>query len=399
MTNFHVSIIGAGLGGLSLAQALKKDGVAFDVFERDPAPDSRLQGYRIRIDADGQRALAACLPADLYRLFRESASVASSAGQFLTPQLGPALVQGPESWKTNGLDGAVDDGDLSVHRQTLREILLSGLNPHIHFDHAFDRFSIAGDGCVDVIFENCKSVSSTVLIGADGVNSRVRRQFIPAAEPSETGSFCIYGKTAIPDGTLGNGTNVIFGDGSAAIIDTMRFREPLPDLAARLAPGCRLHPVSDYLYWAVIAPGSRFGLEDAGHDAGRIANLARSVASAINGWHPTLQRIMADSDPADLAMLPVRSGHPEKRWLPGPVTLLGDAIHVMSPAGGLGANTALEDARVLASAIVDTAHGKQPVGSAIAGYETKMRERAERAVAASKRAAALLFSHASENIA
>ncbi|HIH2644050.1 TPA: NAD(P)-binding protein, partial [Burkholderia cenocepacia] len=50
MHDIHVAIVGAGLGGLALAQALKQAGIAFDVYERDAAIDSRRQGYRIRID-------------------------------------------------------------------------------------------------------------------------------------------------------------------------------------------------------------------------------------------------------------------------------------------------------------------------------------------------------------
>jgi len=89
MQDFHVVIIGAGLGGLCLAQGLKRAGISFDVYERDAAPDSRLQGYRIRIDAEGQRALAACLPLELFALFRATASLNASSGRFVTPQLLP----------------------------------------------------------------------------------------------------------------------------------------------------------------------------------------------------------------------------------------------------------------------------------------------------------------------
>lgn len=68
----HISTIGGGLGGLCLAQALQKNGIAFDVYERDASPDSRAQGYRLRIDETGRRALSGCLPDDLYALFKET---------------------------------------------------------------------------------------------------------------------------------------------------------------------------------------------------------------------------------------------------------------------------------------------------------------------------------------
>ncbi|WP_199032616.1 NAD(P)/FAD-dependent oxidoreductase, partial [Ralstonia sp. ASV6] len=71
----HVTIIGAGLGGLCLAQGLRRRGIAFDVFERDAAMGSRPQGYRIRIDAAGQRALQDCLPPTRYTLFRKTCAV------------------------------------------------------------------------------------------------------------------------------------------------------------------------------------------------------------------------------------------------------------------------------------------------------------------------------------
>ena len=58
-------------------------GIAFDVYEQDAAPDSRTQGYRIRIDRTGQAALADSLPPAQYQLFLQTCSRSQSAGQFL----------------------------------------------------------------------------------------------------------------------------------------------------------------------------------------------------------------------------------------------------------------------------------------------------------------------------
>ena len=66
---FQVAIIGGGMGGLCLANGLKKAGIGVAVYERDQSPDSRPQGYRIHIDPQGSTALHECLPQHLWDLF------------------------------------------------------------------------------------------------------------------------------------------------------------------------------------------------------------------------------------------------------------------------------------------------------------------------------------------
>ncbi|MFS8046446.1 FAD-dependent oxidoreductase [Rhizobium sp. BR 314] len=388
MQDFHVVIIGAGLGGLCLAQGLKRAGISFDVYERDAAPDSRLQGYRIRIDAYGQRALAACLPPELFALFRATASRNASSGRFVTPQLLPIEGRAPASW-----DMAEDDdtGDLSVNRQTLREILLAGIEGHVHFGHELKSYRCFEDGSVSISLEGLPLVSCDLLVGADGVNSQVRRQLAPYAEPRDTGSICIYGKMELQLSTtaepLDDGTTVVFADGCTAIFDLMRFDGDFSALASRLAPGCHLTPMEDYLYWALIGPRQRLGLEEYDH----VQDLPVLLTNAMRGWHPGIRQIISRSDPATVAALPIRSGRPDALWPFGAVTLLGDAVHAMSPAGGLGANTALEDARVLAETLSDARSKAKPAKIAMLDYEADMRDRAARAIDASERGAAMLF--------
>ncbi|KVC65788.1 monooxygenase [Burkholderia ubonensis] len=398
MQKIHVAIVGAGLGGLCLAQALKRAGIAFDVYERDPALDSRQQGFRIRIDATGQRALAASLPAGLYALLRASASQRTAGTRFLTPRLTPAAARVPACWQPDPPASEPEDlADLSIDRLTLREILMAGIEHHVHFGHAIDHYQVLPDGRVQVRFTHGECVHCDVLVGADGVNSAIRSQLTPAAAPADTGSICVYGKTRLPhadvapgdETVLRGGTSVVFADGCAAVLEDMRFRTDLPTRAASTVPRCRLSPPDDYFYWALIGPRSRFGLDSLSAVAPRLPAALEHVA---RHWHPALQRLLYETPPSAVAALPVRRGRPDVPLPAGPVTLLGDAIHAMSPAGGAGANTALKGAGALAALLAEHAGSGHGVRHAVARYAERMRVWATDAVAASDRAAALLFS-------
>src|SRR5215471_21866861 len=84
---FHVLIIGGGVGGLTLAQGLKRAGVSVAVYERDRTPTDRLQGYRVHISPAGSRALHACLPPHLFELFDRTCGKPGRAFHFMTEDM------------------------------------------------------------------------------------------------------------------------------------------------------------------------------------------------------------------------------------------------------------------------------------------------------------------------
>jgi len=382
---FHVAIIGGGLGGLCLAQGLKQQGIPFDVFERDPALDSRSQGYRIRINADGQAALRHCLPPQLFELFKATCADELPGVHALDTQLNDTG-QWLQAWDDD------EAAELKVHRQTLREVLMCGIADRVHFNKELREVRQLDDDVVAFDFADGSSYRSNLLIGADGGSSRVAAQCFPEVLARDTGAVCVYGKVP-PDGggaqiapVLYGGTSVIFTTGLAVVIDAMRFSP---------AAGAAQHgltPASDYLYWAMIGMRERLGLAAGASLPATDAHIRQCIADVSADWAPGLRALFAATPAGMSAMLPVRQAPPPQVWLQDRVTLLGDAAHVMSPASGLGCNTALLDADLLVRQLSMAATGACTLDHAIARYEQGMREHAGEALRSSERSGVQLYS-------
>ncbi|VVE88158.1 FAD-dependent oxidoreductase [Pandoraea bronchicola] len=425
MSALHVTIIGAGLGGLCLAQGLRRAGIPFDVYERDDSPAARFQGYRLRIDADGLDALTQCLPEGQIERVRQRAAVARTGGRFVTPQLDDADVVLPPSWHDAHTDAAIArhrrhppstaarrtappdgiPGDLSLHRQTLREILLDGILDRVHFGKSFSRTTTTKDGRRIAHFEDGSCSAPGLVVAADGSHSRVREYVLPGMAPRDTGNVCCYGLTPLStallvlmdrhgEATMMEGSTVVFANGFAVVIEAMLFRRQpgneVPSSTPVAPDRMPLSPVSDYLYWAFIGPSQTLlGPAHANGEQPDPAPLAR-IEALTDGWHPHLHSLFAHAAPDTIRTMPVRSTTSPLPWQVDGVTGLGDAVHTMSPAGGLGANTALRDAAQLAEHLHAVAQGHRPLAQTIAAYEREMCERAREAVRLADAGAALL---------
>src|SRR5918997_499419 len=121
----HILIIGGGVGGLTLAHALRGAGLDVAVYEQDPSPQIRNQGYRIHIDPDGNAALRACLPPEVLDLVRRTSGVNGDLVAGYTHQLEQVMAQ--------TFPGITDHEITSVDRYTFRQGLLTGLGNIVHF--------------------------------------------------------------------------------------------------------------------------------------------------------------------------------------------------------------------------------------------------------------------------
>ncbi|HEY4023707.1 MAG TPA: NAD(P)/FAD-dependent oxidoreductase [Pseudonocardiaceae bacterium] len=364
-------IIGGGTGGLCLAQALRKAGLDVAVYERSASRTERLQGYLLHITPWGARILQECLPEPLWRAFRDTCGLACGDFGFVDEQLVDL------ARISDGQSRAERDDPRrafrSVSRITLHELLGVGLSDVVSYGKEFTHYTRTGTGRVSCHFADGTSVDADLVIGADGADSRVRAQYLPAARRVDTGITVIAGKLPLtgetrawlPERLLDAPNNVLPPGGSGMFIASHDLGD---------------HDPASYLMWVHAATSAPE--PDLPGEA-----LRELVAEAITGWHPTLRRLVADTPAESVAMLPIVTSVQVPRWQPTNITLLGDAIHSMTPFRGIGANIALRDASVLATNLISVAQGRLGLLDAIDDYERQMTGYGFAAVRESLRAA------------
>jgi 2-polyprenyl-6-methoxyphenol hydroxylase-like FAD-dependent oxidoreductase len=389
----QVVIIGAGTGGLCLAQGLIREGVDVAVYERDSTRRDGLQGYRVGISPDGSRALHACLPPELYATFVATCARPPRSLTFLDERLRVLLSMDEGDGMELGDDPV--ESEKSVSRMTLRQVLLTGLDDIVHFERAFSHYQVGEDGRVEAFFEDGSSVIADLLVGADGSGSRVRRQLLPHARLEETGLVGAAGKVALTDEVrrlipppLWNGVSLVFAPrGYSLVSHTMEFkwdRNGAKDGIGRTEaalienwPGLLFDNTSDYFMWGFGGSRKRLPTDPMLLQG---AGLIEFVLAQTTGWHPNLRRLFELSDPQASFPLAIRTSVPVEPWATGPVTLIGDAIHTMTPGRGVGANTALLDALLLCHQLLAARGGRTSQRDAVAVYERAMLDYGSEAV-------------------
>ncbi|QWF82993.1 FAD-dependent oxidoreductase [Amycolatopsis sp. CA-230715] len=318
----HVTIIGAGLAGLTLARVLHLHGIRATVHEAEPSPAARAQGGMLDIhDYNGQRAVEA---ADLMDEFRE------------------LVLEGRQAMRFVGKDGTVvfekaDDGTggrPEVQRGELRQLLLDSLPPGtVEWGRKVDGVRDLGDGRHEVGFTDGTTTETSLLVGADGAWSRVR-PLLSGAVPAYTGDTFV--ETWLHDAderhpvaakTVGGGTLIAAEQDRA--INAHRER------------GGTLHT-----YVILTRSQEWFAAIDF---TDPVVATAR-IAGEFDGWAPELTALITDADtaPVPRPIFALPTGH---RWdrRPG-VTLIGDAAHLAAPDGE-GANNAMLDGAELGAAL------------------------------------------------
>ena len=364
MGKLQVMVIGAGTGGLALAHGLRAIGIAVRVFERDHNLTERAQGYRLTINAQGARALQSCLPKANFDHYVAASAKTSTAVSFFDHKLRRLLfVEVPNTEQTDSYAAR------PISRVALRQILAECLEDTVTFGKTFQSFEQTQGGPIVARFEDGSSAEGDVLVGADGAASRVRRQLLPDAQRMETGIVMVMGKLALDPSVRREAPSAVF-EGPTLVLGTG---------GCSMFAGAVEYPPSqgsdydreEYVMWGFSAHHDSFGLASAAGEVA-LAGAREAVLAQMTDWSPNLRRLVEGAGPSSLSSFAVKSSVPVAPWATRRVTLLGDALHNMTPFRGIGANTALRDAVLLRDALVSVGRGERDVLAALADYEREM---------------------------
>lgn len=313
-----VLIAGAGVGGLCAAAALLQRGIDVDVYEQ--AAELREVGAGVQLSANGTRVLHALGIGDALRALSCEAQ-GKEIRHWKTGQTWKLFDLGPVSIERFGFPY------FTVYRPDLLEVLaqaVRALKPDaIRLGERVESFEQDPAG-VTLHLQSGRRAEGTVLVGADGIHSRVR-QGLFGADPAQFSGVVVW-RAVVPMASLP------------------------PHMARRVGsnwvgPGGHIvhYPLrsGQLMNFVGALERSDWQIESWSH-RGSQSELARDFSD----WHPDIQRFIAQIESPNKWALMVRP--PLERWSVGRVTLLGDACHSMLPFLAQGAVMALEDGFVLA---------------------------------------------------
>ena len=304
----NISIIGAGIGGLTAAIALKQKGYAVEIFEN--APEFKKAGSGINLAINAMQVYKRL---GLYEEIVKSANYTHSMN-VRTKKLGFLAIANMEKFEQ-----AFGVKTVAIHRARLHKILLEHLgDTKVHLNKKLKSLKQT-NGIVNLEFEDGTSHIAGLVIGADGIHSVTRKSIIENSELRDAGQICWRGiSTAKIDKKHLGELNEIWGKGNRFGFVHISPRE---------------------IYWFAFFNKNRF------------TNKEPKLLDIFSDYHPTVKDIIKGTPDESIICNEIWDLKPMSKWYQGNVCLLGDAAHATTPNMGQGAVQAIESAMALSICI------------------------------------------------
>ncbi len=329
-----ITIIGAGIGGLTTAIALIQKGFEVEIFENSPAFKKAGSGINLAINAmQIYKELGVYDDILLQGNYTNSMNALNKKLKVLTSA---KLQKFEEKYKVK---------TVAIHRASLHEILLNHIgNTKIHLNKKLKSLE-QNNGNVNLVFEDGTSHNATLVIGADGIHSNVRKSIFKNTELRDAKQVCWRGiSKARIDKKYKKELNEIWGKGN-------RFGF--------------VHITPEEVYWFGLINKDKFKSKD------------EDLQQIFSDYPQTVKNIIAETDKKEILCNEIWDLKPIDKWYNGNVCLLGDAAHATTPNLGQGACQAIESAMALSICLkeennIETAFYKyQLIRKEKANYVTK----------------------------
>lgn len=361
-----ILISGAGLASLLLAQSLRRASVPFQIFERDSSVSFRAQGYRLRLSSEGLDAIESALGPDKFKTFWDTCSKTGGSGfTALNATNGEVLSSKPAEDNKSGPKESLASRDgkvVGISRGDMRRIFMEGCEPFIRWSHKVTSYELTASGVRAIFADGSKSDEGEMLIGGEGIYSKVARQL-------SGGKLRVYDTGA--RGIHGQAPTTAFkqlGEGVWRLVDDSN-PEGRVFTITNVRPGDMDDPDTLFGWTMGAQPGV---IEVPGNDLSVIGPPAAKVAKSLTaGWHPRVKPLFDNMVESEAAFWKITCSTPwgVPEWPNEPrVTVIGDAVHSMTPAGGIGANTAVQDSALLGKLLANGYNS-----DVTAKYEKEMR--------------------------
>lgn len=327
-----ITIIGAGIGGLSTALAIQRNGLPVRVYES--APQIRPVGAGIIMASNAMQ---------IYRKMGLDEQIVQAGYRVSRIRITDPRLKPLSEVNLSGYEKKYGVHHVAIHRGDLQRILAAALGPeHIVLSKRLS--GIEKQGTFRLSFEDGSQLDSAVVIGADGIRSVVRDGFFRTGTLRDSGQICWRGLAdlTLPD-TYRHEANEAWGRGRRFGFVRLNARQ---------------------VYWYAVINAA--GLQEESPD----------LSEGFRDFHPDMLDIMKATPPDQIFQTGLQDLEPLAAWQGEGACLIGDAAHATTPNLGQGACQAVEDAYVIGRLLKP---GADPA-EAFAAYESFRRKKARRVV-------------------